>query len=136
MAAKKNNPKTKAKEKAVSPPAKAAEKPKRATALDAAARVLAEEGKPMSCGDLIAAMAAKKYWSSPGGKTPSATLYAAIARRGEDEGIGSAVPKNRTRQVRGSQDGVMTPSTAPREALTARASFSLAHGRRACLRSP
>jgi hypothetical protein len=48
------------------------------TALDAAARVLAETRKPMSCLELIAAMAAKGYWRSPSGKTPDATLYAAI----------------------------------------------------------
>ena len=48
------------------------------TALDAAARVLAEIRKPMSCLELIAAMAAKDYWRSPSGKTPQATLYAAI----------------------------------------------------------
>jgi hypothetical protein len=34
----------------------------------------------MSCPELIEAMAARGYWSSPSGKTPAATLYAAIAR--------------------------------------------------------
>jgi hypothetical protein len=29
---------------------------------------------------MIDAMAAKGYWTSPGGKTPHATLYAAILR--------------------------------------------------------
>ena len=53
---------------------------KHLTALDAAARVLAESGRALSCGELIAAMAAKGYWTSPAGKTPSATLYAAMAR--------------------------------------------------------
>ena len=53
---------------------------KRRTALDAAARVLAESGQAMSCGELIAAMADKGYWTSPAGKTPSSTLYAAMAR--------------------------------------------------------
>jgi hypothetical protein len=42
--------------------------------------VLAEEGKPMSCQEMIAAMAAKGYWTSPGGKTPEATLASAILR--------------------------------------------------------
>jgi HB1, ASXL, restriction endonuclease HTH domain len=50
------------------------------SALDAAAKVLAEESRPMSCPELIAAMAAKSYWTSPGGKTPAATLYSAILR--------------------------------------------------------
>ena len=53
---------------------------KRLSALDAAARVLAETGAPMGCKELIGAMAGKGYWMSPGGKTPDATLYSAIAR--------------------------------------------------------
>jgi len=50
------------------------------SALAAAARVLAETKEPMSCPELIAVMAAKRYWSSPAGKTPQATLAAAIQR--------------------------------------------------------
>ncbi len=50
------------------------------SALDAATKVLGEAGTPMSCKELIEAMAAKGYWTSPGGKTPQATLYAAILR--------------------------------------------------------
>jgi hypothetical protein len=53
---------------------------KRLSALDAAARVLTEVRQPMTCPELIQAMASKGYWSSPAGKTPAATLYAAIAR--------------------------------------------------------
>ena len=53
---------------------------KRMSALDAAAKVLAETKKAMTSQELIAAMAEKKYWTSPGGKTPHATLYAAILR--------------------------------------------------------
>ena len=59
---------------------------KRLTALDAAARVLAESGQAMSCGELIAAMADKGYWTSPAGKTPSSTLYAAMAREIKTKG--------------------------------------------------
>jgi hypothetical protein len=50
------------------------------SAVAAAARVLAESGQPMSCPELIAQMAAKGYWSSPAGKTPASTLYAALLR--------------------------------------------------------
>ena len=50
------------------------------TALAAAAKVLSEKRKPMNAKELIEAMAAKKYWTSPGGKTPDRTLYAAIVR--------------------------------------------------------
>ena len=53
---------------------------KKLSALDAAARILAETGAPMGCKELIGAMAGKGYWTSPGGKTPDATLYSAIAR--------------------------------------------------------
>jgi hypothetical protein len=49
-------------------------------ALDAAAIVLADAGKPMRSKDLIAEMAKRGLWTSPGGKTPEATLYAAILR--------------------------------------------------------
>ena len=54
--------------------------PKKLSALDAAAKVLAETGTPMTCKELIGAMAAKGYWASPGGKTPEATLCAAVWR--------------------------------------------------------
>jgi hypothetical protein len=62
--------------------AKAAKEPKakKVGALDAAAQVLAASGEPMNCKQLIEAMASKGLWSSPGGKTPHATLYAAILR--------------------------------------------------------
>jgi HB1, ASXL, restriction endonuclease HTH domain len=53
---------------------------KKLSALDAAARILAETGAPMGCKELIGAMAGKGYWMSPGGKTPDATLFSAIAR--------------------------------------------------------
>jgi hypothetical protein len=50
------------------------------SALDAAAKVLQEAGRPMTCQEMIETMAAKGYWRSPAGKTPSATLYSAILR--------------------------------------------------------
>ena len=55
-------------------------KPKRISALDAAAQVLAASEVPMRAKEMIAAMEAKGLWRSPGGKTPEATLYAAIIR--------------------------------------------------------
>jgi hypothetical protein len=53
---------------------------KKLSALAAAARVLGETKQPMSCPELIAAMAAQGYWTSPIGKTPTATLAAALQR--------------------------------------------------------
>jgi len=63
-----------------------AEGTKKTSAIDAAAKILAEEGKPMGCKELIGAMAVKGYWTSPGGKTPSATLYSAILREIDTKG--------------------------------------------------
>jgi hypothetical protein len=51
---------------------------KKLSALDAAAKVLAETGQPMACKEMIEAMAQKGYWSSPGGKTPASTLYTVV----------------------------------------------------------
>ncbi len=56
------------------------QKPKRVSALDAAAQVLAKAEKPMRAQELIAAMAEQNLWKSPAGKTPHATLYAAMLR--------------------------------------------------------
>jgi hypothetical protein len=67
--------------------------PKKMSALDAAAKVLAETGRPMSCPELIAAMAAQGYWSSPHGKTPAATLYAAMTRETTTKGATSRFRK-------------------------------------------
>jgi hypothetical protein len=53
---------------------------KNLSALSAAAKVLAEAGTTMNVKEMIEAMAAKQYWTSPGGRTPHATLYAAIVR--------------------------------------------------------
>jgi len=61
-------------------------KPKRVSALDAAAEVLKKAGKPMRSQEMIAAMAEQGLWSSPAGKTPHATLYAAILREIGDKG--------------------------------------------------
>jgi hypothetical protein len=55
-------------------------------ALDAAAKVLGETGQSMSCPELITAMAANGYWHSPKGRTPAATLYAALLRELQTKG--------------------------------------------------
>jgi hypothetical protein len=34
----------------------------------------------MTCPEMIAAMAAGRYWASPAGRTPAATLYSALLR--------------------------------------------------------
>ena len=55
-------------------------KPKRVSAIDAAATILADTGKAMRATELIAEMESRGLWKSPGGKTPESTLYAAISR--------------------------------------------------------
>ncbi|WP_417849400.1 winged helix-turn-helix domain-containing protein [Thalassoglobus sp.] len=54
--------------------------------LDAAVKVLTESKEPMTTKQMIEAMASKGYWSSPGGKTPWATLYSAITREIKNKG--------------------------------------------------
>jgi hypothetical protein len=56
------------------------------SAIDAAAKVLADAREPMNCKVLIEAMATKGLWTSPGGKTPHATLYSAILREINEKG--------------------------------------------------
>jgi hypothetical protein len=63
-----------------------AAQPKKLSALDAAAQVLGEAGQPMNCQEMIVAMAAKGYWTSPAGKTPQATLYSALLREIKTKG--------------------------------------------------
>ena len=65
---------------ATKPAAKKQPAKKKLSALDAAAKVLGEATEPMASKEMIEAMATKGYWTSPGGKTPHATLYAAIIR--------------------------------------------------------
>ena len=64
------------------------------SALDAAAHVLAalskaESREGITAPDLIERMAKAKLWSSPGGKTPAATLYAAMIREITRKGTAS-----------------------------------------------
>jgi hypothetical protein len=79
-ASKKPAPKTKPKAAPAKKAKPKADKPKKLSALDAAAQVLAASKEPMNAKGMIEAMAAKGLWTSPGGKTPHATLYSAILR--------------------------------------------------------
>jgi hypothetical protein len=62
------------------PAAKKDVKPKRVSAVDAAAEVLKKAGKPMDSKSLVRAMSEQGLWKSPAGRTPHATLYAAMLR--------------------------------------------------------
>lgn len=70
-------------------PPKEPKEPKGMSCLDAAAQVLASHGAPMTCFEMIDAMATQGLWVSPGGKTPAATLYSAIYRECQKKGNGS-----------------------------------------------
>lgn len=72
------------------PPGPAAPK---LSALDAAARVLAEAKEPLGCPDLIGRMAAAGLWRSPAGRTPAATLHAALMREINTKGEQSRFKK-------------------------------------------
>lgn len=68
---------------------------KKMSQIDAALAVLKKARKPMSCKEMVEAMATAKLWTSPGGKTPDATLYAAILRdlrKGTDARFKKAAP--------------------------------------------
>jgi hypothetical protein len=47
----------------------------------------------MTCSELIAAMAAQGYWTSPRGRTPQATLYASFLRELRTKGEKARVVK-------------------------------------------
>ena len=53
--------------------------------LDAAANVLEEAGEPLSCKAIVERAFEKGYWRSEG-KTPAATIYAAILRETQKKG--------------------------------------------------
>ncbi len=61
--------------------------------LDAAVKVLEEAKEPMNTKAMIEAMAAKGYWTSPGGATPWATLYSALIREIAHKGAESRFTK-------------------------------------------
>lgn len=53
---------------------------KKLSQIEAALEVLKAATEPMTCKQMVEAMAERKLWSSPGGKTPEATLYASLLR--------------------------------------------------------
>ena len=53
---------------------------KKFSCIEAALKVLCETEETMNAQEMISAMTDAGYWTSPGGKTPHATLYSAILR--------------------------------------------------------
>ena len=98
-------------------------KAKKLSALDAAAKVLAEEGRSMHCKELIETMGAKGYWSSPGGQTPWATLYSALTRE-----IGTKGAAARFQKVEAGKFGLAgLPKKGKSVAERAKALIGIAH---------
>ncbi len=60
--------------------------------LDAAAQILSKAKEPMGCKDMVEQAKAQGLWS-PGGKTPHATLYAAIIREIAKKGRDARIKK-------------------------------------------
>jgi hypothetical protein len=65
--------------------AKVPAKPKRLSGLDAAAQLLAGSKEPLRCAELAERVLAKGLWKTTG-KTPAATLNAAMLREIRDKG--------------------------------------------------
>ncbi len=85
-------------EKPKSQPGKPTKVDGKLSQLDAAVKVLGDSKEPMNTKQIVEAMAAKALWTSPGGKTPAATLYSAIVReikaKGADARFKKAGPGN------------------------------------------
>jgi hypothetical protein len=67
-------------------PAKKKAPAKKVSQIEAAYRVLTKAGEPLNCKTMVEAMNKQKLWSSPGGATPDATLYASILREIKTKG--------------------------------------------------
>lgn len=67
-------------------------KAKKPSGLATAAKILKDAGQPMRCGDIVEKMLATGLWKT-GGKTPAATIYAAIIREISTKGDESRFKK-------------------------------------------
>ena len=99
MATKKTSKKSSSKKQAAkkaqpkaAPKAAKADKPKRPSGLDAAAQVLAEAKEPLTSGEMVKRMLDQGLWKTSG-KTPAATIYAAIIREIAKKGDASRFVK-------------------------------------------
>ena len=112
-------PKKAAKKKVPSKRAKRALKQRgKLSALDAAARVLGEATQPMNCTEMIEAMAVKGYWKSPAGRTPHATLHAAISREIHAQGKDARFKKVQRGKFAGNGESAADPTRQASRART------------------
>jgi len=80
---------TRAASSAKKPAQAKADKPKRVSLLDAAATVLASAKGPMQAKQIVEAVVERGLWKPGAGKTPHATLYAAMTREIAAKGKGA-----------------------------------------------
>ena len=87
-AAKATTTKATKKNATVAKPAAKESKPenKKFIQIEAAVAVLAKSKEPMNCIAMVEAMQVQGLWSTPGGATPEATLYASILREINSKG--------------------------------------------------
>jgi len=78
---------------AKSPKGRKAAKPKKLSLIDAAAKVLADAGEPMNAKQMVEAVTEQGLWTPGAGKTPHATLYAAISREIQKKGADARFTK-------------------------------------------
>lgn len=95
----------------------------RVSALDAAAQVLAgltgdEAKQGITTQALIERMAKQKLWISPGGKTPQATLYAAMVREISAKGAAARFRKVSKGHFVAAASGNSASKRSPRQAAT------------------
>jgi hypothetical protein len=98
------------------PPATAkAKKEHRPSGLDAAVAVLAEAGKPMNTADMVKRMLESGLWKT-NGKTPAATIYAAIIREISVKGDASRFRKTDRGHFELTAAGIAARTAAGKEA--------------------
>ena len=68
-------------------------KPAKLSQMAAALKVLQQAKEPLTCKQMVEAIAKKGLWQSPGGKTPDQTLYASILRDIQKHGDASRFQK-------------------------------------------
>ena len=66
---------------------------KKLSQIDAAIQILGKSKEPMNCKAMAEVMSTQGLWSSPGGATPEATLYASILREINGKGKDARVKK-------------------------------------------
>jgi len=120
-AATKKTAPAKAKKAAPTKAAKAAAAEKKLSALDAAAKLLADLNQPLNAKEMIETMAARGLWSSPGGKTPEATLYAAIIREIAKKGKDARFKKHDRGQFVANTSTAAAPKAAGKKPATKKA---------------